>query len=46
MERILEQLYKGDLCPADNCQVENPDYRRLCSANLEETDRFANSLAE
>ena len=41
MERILEQLYKGDLCPADN-----PDYRRLCSANLEETDRFANSLAE
>ena len=46
MERILEQLYKGDLCPADNCQVENPDYRRLCNANLEETDRFANSLAE
>ena len=46
MERILEQLYKGDLCPADNCQVENPDYHRLCSANLEETDRFANSLAE
>ncbi|MBS6953185.1 MAG: hypothetical protein KH230_08110 [Enterocloster asparagiformis] len=46
MERILEQLYAGDLCPADNSVVENPNYRSLCKANLEETDRFANSLTE
>lgn len=46
MERILEQLYTGDLCPADNSVVENPDYQRLCRANLEEMDRFANLLTE
>ncbi len=44
MERILEQLYNGDLCPADSRIYDNPQYPGMCEVVLEETEEFAGAL--
>lgn len=44
MERVLEQLYNGDLCPADSRSYDNPMYPGMCEVVLEETEEFAGAL--
>lgn len=44
MERILEQLYNGDLSPADSRNYDNPQYPGMCQVVLEETEEFAAAL--
>ncbi len=46
MERILEELYNGSICPADSKSCDHPEYERKCRESLKETDAFAQGLAE
>lgn len=46
MERILEELYNGSICPAENRRCDSPEYERLCRESLKETDAFAGGLKE
>ena len=46
MGRILEQLYAGELCPADRVIRGNAEYDAMCSTSLKECDRFAEKLDE
>lgn len=46
MDRILEQLYAGDLCPAENRKFDNPEYYEMCKASLAETEQFTKTLDE
>ena len=45
MERILEELYMGNLCPAETQRVENPDYEGKNDLLLEATDAFVGKLS-
>lgn len=40
----MEQLYAGDLCPADRRIKGNAEYDRLCRQSLEEMEAFTGAL--
>lgn len=44
MGRILEELYSGDLQPAENRNWDNPEYEEKCEASLEEVHAFCERL--
>ena len=44
MERILEELYMGNLCPAETQEVENPEYEEQNEQLLEAADAFIEKL--
>lgn len=46
MERILEELYNGSICPAENRSCDDPEYEGLCRESLKETDAFAKGLGK
>ena len=46
MGRILEELYIGDLQPAENRNWDDPEYEVKCEASLEEVHAFCERLDE
>ena len=46
MGRILEELYSGDLQPAENRNWDDPEYEVKCEASLEEVHAFCERLDE
>lgn len=43
MSSILEQLYAGDLTPAENVIQGNEEYDRLCRQSVQEIEEFSKS---
>ena len=41
MERILEELYAGDLQPAENRNWDNPEYESKCAQSVKEIEAFS-----
>lgn len=46
MSSILEQLYAGDLVPAENQIRGNEEYDRLCRESVREIETFSKRLDE
>ncbi len=46
MDPILQQLYTGDLCPAENRHYDDPDYQSMCDASLREIEAFTAELSQ
>ena len=44
MGRILEELYSGDLQPAENRNWDDPEYEVKCEASLEEVHAFCDGF--
>lgn len=44
MGKLLEQLYAGELHPADRMSQDNEEYIALCRQSLEEIERFSSKL--
>lgn len=44
MSSILEQLYAGDLTPAENVIQGNEEYDRLCRQSVQEIEEFSKKL--
>lgn len=44
MGKLLEQLYAGELHPADRMSRDNEEYITLCRESLEEIERFSSKL--
>lgn len=44
MERILEELYAGDLQPAENRNWDNPEYESKCAQSVKEIEAFSRQL--
>lgn len=44
MGKILQQMYRGDLCPAENTIRGNREYDALSKQSLEDFNRFTDKL--
>ena len=43
-EKILQQLYRGDLCPAENTIRGNAEYDALTRQSMDDFNRFTDKL--
>lgn len=44
MGKILQQLYSGDICPADKVIRGNAEYDEMCRISLDDFERFESKL--
>ena len=44
MGKILQQLYRGDLCPAENTIRGNAEYDALTRQSMDDFNRFTDKL--
>ena len=44
MGKILQQLYRGDLCPAENIIRGNAEYDALTRQSMDDFNRFTDKL--
>lgn len=44
MGKFLQQMYRGDLCPAENAVRGNAEYDALCRQSREDFTRFTDKL--
>ena len=44
MGKILQQLYRGDLCPAENAICGNAEYDGLSRQSMDDFNRFTDKL--
>lgn len=44
MERILEELYSGDLQPAEQRDWDNPEYEEKCRESVRKIEQFSRRL--
>ena len=43
---IIEELYNGELCPAEHMASSEPDYRQICRQIGEDREYFESILSE